>query len=111
MNHYLMKILILAGPAFRSRSPCPGLRGPDAKNQGYHRPIEIKLSMSHYSHKSMPDAKFESGGFSIFGDMTSQNFPLKKGTSHRIRIFTPRTNVFHFKNEFSCPESFFSTQN
>ena len=28
----------------------------------------------------MPDAKFESGGFSIFGDMTSQNIPLKRLT-------------------------------
>ena len=44
--------------------------------------------MSHYSHKGMPDAKLESSSFSIFGDMTSQNFPLKRGTSHRIRIFT-----------------------
>ena len=34
--------------------------------------------MSHYSHKSMPDAKFESGSFSNFGDMTSQNFSLEK---------------------------------
>ena len=39
---------------------------------------------SHNSHKSMPDAKFESGGSSNSGDMTSQNVPLKKGTSHRI---------------------------
>ena len=43
---------------------------------------EIKLCMSYYSHKSMPDAKFEYGRFSIFGNMTSQNFSLKKGTSH-----------------------------
>ena len=35
--------------------------------------------MRHYSHKSMSDAKFESGTLSSFGDMTSQNFPLKKG--------------------------------
>ena len=42
-----------------------------AKNQGYHQLIEVKLCMSYYSHKSMPDAKFESGSFSIFGDMTS----------------------------------------
>ena len=44
----------------------------------------------------MPNAKFESGSFSSFGDMTSQNFPLKKGTSHRIGIFTPE-NGFNFK--------------
>ena len=47
-----------------------------------------ELCVSHYSHKSMPHAKFEFGSFSIFGDMTSQNFSLKKGTSHGIRIFT-----------------------
>ena len=37
----------------------------------------------------MPDAKFESGSFSIFGNMMSQNFPLRKGTNHQIRVFTP----------------------
>ena len=36
------------------------------------KPIEMKLCISHYSHKSMPDAKCESGSFSIY--MTSQNF-------------------------------------
>ena len=51
--------------------------------------IEMKVCMNHYGHKSMPDAKFGSGSFSSFGDMTSQNFPLQKGTSHRFGIFTP----------------------
>ena len=56
----------------------------------------------------MADAEFESGSFSIFGDMTSQNFSLKKGTHHRISAIYPRKmeNI-----EFLCPESFFSTQN
>ena len=36
--------------------------------------------MSHYGHKSISDAKFESGSPSNFGDMTSQNFLRKKGT-------------------------------
>ena len=66
-----------------------GFRGPDAKNQGYHQPTEMKLCMSQYSNERMPDAKFESSRFSSFEDMTSQNFPLKTGTSHKIRIFTP----------------------
>ena len=35
-----------------------GLRVPDAKNQGYYQPIEMKLCTSHNSHKGMPDAKF-----------------------------------------------------
>ena len=39
----------------------------------------MKLSMSQYRHESMADAKFESGSFSSFGDMTSQNFPLERG--------------------------------
>ena len=45
----------------------------------------------------MPDAKCESGSVSSFGDMTSQNFPLKKGTSHQIRIFTNGKLVFFFQ--------------
>ena len=54
-----------------------------------HQPIEMKLGMSHYDHKSIPDAKFEFSSSSSFGDMTSQNFPRKKETSHQIRLFTP----------------------
>ena len=49
--------------------------------------------MSHYTHKSIPDAKFESDSSSSFGDMTSQNFPRNKGTSHEIRLFTPGKRV------------------
>ena len=49
--------------------------------------------MSHYSHKSIPDTKFESHISSSFGDMTSQNFPRNKGTSHEIRLFTPGKRV------------------
>ena len=37
----------------------------------------------------MPDAKFESGSFSIFGGMMSQNFPLNKGKSEVIKFRTP----------------------
>ena len=88
-----------------SRSP-----GPDAKDQGDHQPIEIKFGMRHYSHKSMPDAKFEPGSCSSFGDMTSQNFPLKKGTIIEF-LYLPPESGFKFKNEFLCPEFFFSTQN
>ena len=53
----------------------------------------MKCCLDHYSHKSKPDAKFDCGIFSSFGLMTSQNFPLKKGTSHKIRIFTPRKEI------------------
>ena len=82
--------LTLSGPAFSVvRRGGGGLRGLNAKNHSYHQPNEMKLCMNHYNHKSMRGAKFESGGFSIFGDMTSQNLSLKKGTSHRIRLLTP----------------------
>ena len=43
----------------------------------------------------MPYAKLESGSFAIFGDMMSQDFTMKKGTSHQIPVFTPG-NGFHF---------------
>ena len=49
----------------------------------------MKLGMGQHSHKNIPDAKFESGSSSSFGDMTSQNFSWKKGTSHQIQLFTP----------------------
>ena len=71
-------------PGFFIRLPARGggeggrLRGPNAKNQAYHQPTEMELCMGHYSHKHMPDAKFEYGSFSIFGDTTSQNFSLEK---------------------------------
>ena len=67
--------------------------------------------MSHYGHKSIPGAKVEADSSSSFGDMTSQNFPQKKGTIDQIWLFTPRKRVKLQKNEFLCPESFFSTQN
>ena len=72
----------------------------------------MKLDVSHYSDKGIPDAKFESGSSSSFGDMTSQNFPWKKGTSHRCKFgYLPPENGFRFKKKsFLCPESFFSTQ-
>ena len=51
--------------------------------------------MSHYTHKSIPDAKFECGSSSSFLDMISQNFPRKKGTNHQIRHLPPE-NEFNF---------------
>ena len=35
----------------------------------------------------MPDSKFESGSFTIFGDMMLQSLPLNNGMSHQIRIW------------------------
>ena len=45
--------------------------------------------MSYYIYKSIPDAKFEADRSVSFGDMMSQNFPRKKGTSHQIWLFIP----------------------
>ena len=53
----------------------------------------MKFGMSHYDHKIISDANFESDSSSSFGDMTSQNFPQNKGTSHEILIFTPGKRV------------------
>ena len=49
--------------------------------------------MGHYIYKSIPDAKFKVDSSFSFGDMTSQNFPQKKGTSHPIPLFTPGKRV------------------
>ena len=59
--------------------------------------INMKPCMSHYTHKSIPDAKFESGSSSSFVDITSQNFLRKKRTSHQFRPFTPGKRVLTLK--------------
>ena len=71
----------------------------------------MELCMSNDSHKSIPDAKFEADRLSSFGDMTSQNFPRKKGMSHQIRQFTPRKTgltlkkmSFYVQNRSSRPK-------
>ena len=43
--------------------------------------------MSH-SYRTIPDAKFEFGIFSTFGDMRHKFPSQKDGTSHQICIFT-----------------------
>ena len=67
--------------------------------------------MSH-SHRTIPDAKFEFGTFSIFGDMTHK-FSLSKREQVIKFIYLPPGNGFKFvKNEsFLCPRAFLSTQN
>ena len=53
----------------------------------------MKPWMSHYNHKSISDAKFEVYSSSSLGEMTSQNFPRKKGMSHQIWPSTPGKRV------------------
>ena len=52
--------------------------------------------MSHYGHKSIPDAKFECDSSSSFGDMTSQ---ISLGRRERVMKFgyLPPENGFNFK--------------
>ena len=57
----------------------------------------MKLFMRHYVHKSIPHAKFKADSSFTFGDMTSQIFPRKKGTSHKIWLFTPGKRDLTFK--------------
>ena len=62
----------------------------------------MNLGVSHYDHKSIPVAKFESGSCHSFGDMMSQNFPRKKGKVIKFEYLSPE-NGFNFKKEeFLC---------
>ena len=62
--------------------------------------------MNHYTAiKACLMKKIKSGSFSRFGGMTSQNFPLNKGTSHRIRIF------FSLKMGLTLKKMSFNVQN
>ena len=74
-------------PGLSSRSPGP--EGSEAQMP------KIKVTINRLK-LNLANAKFEFGSFSTFGDMTSQNFPLKRGTSHKIRIFTLE-NGFNFQ--------------
>ena len=71
----------------------------------------MKLCLSHYIAKIIPDAKFEACSSSSFGDMTSQNFPQKKGTSHQIQLLSPENWFNFFKKWVLRPELFFSIHN
>ena len=78
-----------------SRSPGPRKGGSEARMPKIKVNINRlkKTCMSHCTHKSIPDAKFESGSSFSFGDMTSQNFPQKKWTGYQIRLLTPGKRV------------------
>ena len=64
--------------------------------------------MGHYGHKSIPDAKFESGSSFSFGDMTSQNFGDM--TSSNSTIYSRKTGSalkkisFYVQNRSSRPK-------
>ena len=56
----------------------------------------MKFGMSHYGHKSIPDAKFESDSSSSFGDMTSQ-ISLRRRERVMKFGYLPPENGFNFK--------------
>ena len=60
--------------------------------------------MGYYIYKSIPDANFEVDSSFGFGDMMSQNFPQKEGTSHPIRLFAFKKTSFYVQNRSSRPK-------
>ena len=63
----------------------------------------MKLRTGHHGHKSIPGAKFEASSSLGFGDMTSQNFPRKKGTSNQIRLNFKKMS-FYVQDRSSRPK-------
>ena len=51
--------------------------------------------MSHISYRTIPDAKFEFGIFSIFGDMTHKPSLSKRGEQVIEFIYLPPGNGFN----------------
>ena len=70
----------------------------------------MKLCMSYYRHESIPDAKYEADSPSSFEDMTSQNFPWKKGTVIKFGYLPPENELnlkiirFYIQNRCSRPK-------
>ena len=56
----------------------------------------MKLCMSHYIYKSIPDAKFEGDTSSSFEDMTK--FPLEEGNESSNSAIYPRKTSLTLKN-------------
>ena len=59
----------------------------------------MKLCMSHYAYKIIPDAKFEAGSFSSFEDITSQNALGRREKAIKFG-YLPRKTGLAFKHEF-----------
>ena len=109
--------LTLSSPAFPVVRQPRGGGGPESRqpkikvNINQHQPIEMKLFMSYYSHKSIPDANFEADSSYSFGDMTSQNFPRNTGgkKSSNSAIYPRKTGLtlkkmsFYGQNHSSRP--------
>ena len=82
---------------FLNHLPCRGggRTGPHPKNQTYHHAINLKrkFCMSH-SYRTIPDAKFEFGIISIFGDMTPKLSLSKWGEQVIEFVYLPPGNGF-----------------
>ena len=61
---------------------------PGLRKQGYGYRINLKFATNSGMNDTSTHAKFEVIGCPTFKDMTSQKFPLLKGTSHHDSIFT-----------------------
>ena len=57
----------------------------------------MKLCMSNYSHKSIPDAKFEPDNSSSFGDTDVTKFPSEEGNKSSNSAIYPRKTCLTFK--------------
>ena len=56
----------------------------------------MKLCMSHYGHENIPDAKLSPVALPVF-EIYVTKFPLEKGASHQIQLFTPWKMGLAFK--------------
>ena len=61
--------------------------------------------MSHYIHKSIPNAKFEADNSFSFGDITSQNFPQKEGNE------STNSDIYPWKTGLTLKKISFYVQN
>ena len=61
--------------------------------------------MSHYSHTSIPDAKFETDSSASFGNMTSQDFSAEEENKSSNSAIYPRKTDLTFKKMRFCVQS------
>ena len=71
--------------------------------------IEIKLFMSHYSHKSISDAKCKADSSSSFPDITSKNSLGKREQVIKFGYLPRKTDLtlkmsFYVQNQFFRPK-------
>ena len=83
-------------PSLFSCSPGPrgGSEAQIPKTKVNINRFEMKLCMSHYIHKSIPDAKFDPDSSSKFWRYDVRNFPSKEGNeSSNSAIYPQKTGL------------------